>query len=306
MPSRVQVSIIVIIMMAAMALPMATAGTTASPTVELSMDIDPPELYLFPTYAQIGTLELQGNVTCDKTRPDEIRVYIEALINVPWDFMIQPEVMIFRGVGERMHQFKMTLSVPPRTAGPPVVTMEFRADADLAGRTVDCTAMSVLHIVQDVNGFIESIPEEIHVPPDKGVDGTVYIENLLDEELEVHIGATGDWNALLLDMDFQQPIVMQPYEQRPAQFHGRLSNTVEPGDYLVELALWTPGGGGERMVITTANVTFHVMEDPGNSFGDALLRSLVPLLLVGMVAAGLATFWFLKRKDRVGPDNHIH
>ncbi len=300
MSPRVQVSIIVIILMAAMALPMAAAGTTASPTVELSMDISPPEVFLFPTYAQIGPLEFLGNVYCDKTRPDEIRVYIEASVDVPWDFMIQPEVMIFRGVGERMHQFKMTLFVPPRTAGPPVVTMDFRAYADLAGRTIDCTAQSVIHIVQDVDGFIESIPMEIQVPPDKGVDGTMYIENLLDEELEVHIGATGDWNALLLDMDFQQPIVLQPYEQRPARFHGRLSNTVEPGDYLVELALWTPGGGGERMVITTANVTLHVMEDPGDSFGDSLLRSLVPLLLIAMVATALATFWSLKRKDLAG------
>jgi len=300
MPPGVQVTIIVIIMMIAMALPMAAAGPTASPTVELSMDIVPPEVYLFPTYAQIGRLEFLGNVYCDKTRPDEIRVYIEAWCDVPWDFMIQPEVMIFRGVGERMHQFEIFLSVPPRTAGPPVVTMGFRAYADLAGRTVDCTAGSVLYIVQDAHGFIESIPDEIQVPPDKGVDGTVYIENLLDEELEVHIGATGDWDALLLDMDFQQPIVMQPYEQRPARFHGRLSNTVEPGDHQVELALWTPGGGGERMVITTVNVTLHVMEDPGDSFGDALLRSLVPLLLVVMVAMALATFWFLKRKDRAG------
>lgn len=299
MPPRAQVTIIVIVLMTAMALPMAMDGTTASPTVELSMDIVPPELYLFPTYAQIGRLEFQGNVYCDKTRPDEIRVYIEAWCDVPWDFMIQPEVMIFRGVGERMHQFEIYLSVPPRTAGPPVVTMEFRAYADLAGRTVDCTARSVMYIVQDAQGFIESIPEEIQVPPDKGVDGTVYIENLLDEELEVHIAATGDWDALLLDMDFQLPIVLQPYEQRPARFHGRLSNTVEPGDYLVELALWTPGGRGERMVITTADVTLHVMEDPGDSFGDALLRSLVPLMLVGMVATAVATLWFLKRKDRV-------
>ena len=54
------------------------------------------------------------------------------------------------------------------------------------------------------------------------------------------------------------------------------------------------------MVITTADVTLHVMEDPGDSFGDALLRSLVPLMLVGMVATAIATLWFLKRKDRVG------
>jgi hypothetical protein len=166
------------------------------------------------------------------------------------------------------------------------------------GRTVECTAESVLHIVQDVHGFIESFPYEIQVPPDRGVDGTVYIENLLDEELEVHLGPTGEWEDLILDMDFQQPIVLQPYEQRPARFHGRLSNSVEPGDYIVEMALWTPGDGGERTVITTANVTLHVMEDPGDSLRDSIMRSLVPLLLVGLVATAVTTFWFLRRKDR--------
>ncbi|NIP33278.1 MAG: hypothetical protein GWN18_00040, partial [Thermoplasmata archaeon] len=50
-------------------------------------------------------------------RPDEVRVHIEASIDVDWDFMIQPEIIVFRGVGQRMHSFEIYLSVPPRTAG---------------------------------------------------------------------------------------------------------------------------------------------------------------------------------------------
>jgi hypothetical protein len=297
---------VVVLILTTTATPAALSMPSASPTVELSMEIMPEEVYLFPTYAQVGRLEFLGTVYCDKTRPDEIRVYIEGWVDVPWDFHIQPEILVFRGVGERQHTFKIYLSVPPRTAGPPQIDMGFRAYADLAGRNVECTASSVLYIVQDVHGFIESIPEEITVPPDGGIDGEVYIENLLDEELEVHISASEEWASMVPELDFQLDIVLQPYEQRSARFHGRISDSVEPGDYLVQLDLWTPGVDGERTVITMANVTLHVMEDPGDSFTFNLLRNLVPLLLVIGVAVSLAAYLFLRRRDRLSTTNRKH
>jgi hypothetical protein len=265
--------------------------------VELSMDIIPEQVQLFPTYAQIGRLEFQGSVHCNKTRPDEIRVNIEAETDVDWDFTVQPNILVFRGVGQRMHQFEIYLSVPPRTAGPPVVHMAYRAYTDLAGRTVECRASSTLFIIQDVHGFIESFPDSIAIPPDRGVDGTAYIENLLDEELEVHLSAAGDWEPLIPDLDFQQAIVLQPYEQRPARFHGRLSSTVDPGDHLVEMVLWTPGPGGERTAITSTNVTLHVSDPLEEGLGDKVMRSLVPILLVTGLVMGLVTFWFLRRRE---------
>ncbi|UCC93888.1 MAG: hypothetical protein JSW25_04260, partial [Thermoplasmata archaeon] len=136
----------------------------------------PEEVYLFPSQTQIWSLELLGNVYCEKTRPDEIRVYIEAWIDTSWDLVISPQVMVFRKVGENMHQFEVFVSVPPRVAGPPEVQMGFRAYADLAGRTVECFGSAVLYFVQDVHGFIGSIPQEITVPPDGGIDGEVYVE----------------------------------------------------------------------------------------------------------------------------------
>jgi hypothetical protein len=265
--------------------------------VELSMDIIPEQTQLFPTYAQIGRLEFIGNVYCNKTRPDEIRVNIEAEVDVDWDFTVQPSILVFRGVGQRMHTFDIYLSVPPRTAGPPVVHMSYRAYTDLAGRTEECRASSTLFIVQDVHGFIESFPDSITVPPDRGVDGTAYIENLLDEELEVHLSAAGDWEPLIPDLDFQQHIVLQPYEQRPARFHGRLSSSVDPGDHLVEMVLWTPGPGGGRTVITSTNVTLQVSDPLGEGLGDRVIRSLVPILLVTCLLMGLVTIWFLKRRE---------
>ncbi len=268
--------------------------------LDLSMDIVPEEVELFPTYAQVGRLEFQGNVYCNKTRPDEVRVHIEASVDVDWDFMIQPDIIVFRGVGQRMHSFEIYLSVPPRTAGPPVVNMHYRAYADLAGRVEECTARSVLYIIQDVHGFVDSFPEEIHVPPDRGVDGIAYIENIMDEELMVHLSATGDWDALIPDLDFQQLIVLEPYEQRPARFHGRLSSSVEPGDYPVELALWTPGPDGERVVITTVNTQLAVSDDLEEGLGGLVMRTAVPIILVACVAIGLATYWYLRRRDRAG------
>lgn len=306
-PALLLLALIVLVAMSALvligteqgkALPSTTAAPDASPTVELDMAITPEEIQLFPTYAQMFRLTLMGTVYCDKTRPDEIRVYIEGSVDVTWDFMITPEIMLFRGVGERQYNFEIYLSIPSRTAGPPEVTMSFRAYADVVGRTVDCTAQAVVYIVQDANGFIESIPTDIQVPPDKGVDGTVYIENLLDEELEVHISATGDWEPRIPDLDFQQSIVLQPYEQRPARFHGKLSSDVEPGDHKVELALWTPGADGERTVITTVNVTLHVLEDPGDSFADSLMRVSVPLLIVTFAAMGTVTYLIINRRSQ--------
>jgi hypothetical protein len=283
----------------AMATPLAIAAPLASPTVELSMEIVPEELYLFPTYHQIGRLEFQGTIYCDKSRPDEVRVYIEAWIDVPWAFHIEPEVMVFRKVGEQHHQFQIYLSVPPRTAGPPIITMGFRAYADVVARDVECTGQSVMHIVQDVGGFIESYPEKIMVSPDRGIDGEIFIENLLDEELEVHISPSEEWESVILDMDFQLDIVLQPYEQRSARFHGILSDEVEPGDYPVQLELWTPGIGTDRNIITMANITLRVMEDPGDSISGAITRALVPIILLVTMALGLVTYWFINRRDRL-------
>ena len=268
------------------------------------MDIVPEVLHLFPTYAQVGRLELQGSVYCNKTRPDEVRVQIEASVDVDWSFMVQPEVIVFRGVGQRMHQFEIYLSVPPRTAGPPVVRMDFRAHAELAGRVVECTAHSFLYIVQDVHGLVDSFPEMIDVPPDRGVDGTAYIENILDEELEVHLSAVGEWDGLIPDLDFQQHIVLQPYEQRPARFHGRLSPSVEPGDHQLELAFWTPGPDGERTVITTVHVTLAVSEDLDEGLEGAVIRAAVPILLVAGFATGSTTYWYLRRGDRARARDH--
>ena len=287
----------VVILISAVAV-LVSPQATAAPMVDLSMSMTPEDLQLFPTYAQVGRLEFLGFVVCNKTRPDEIRVNIEGSVDVPWDFMIEPTIVVFRSVGEIRHPFNAYLSVPPRTAGPPLVTMNFRAYADLAGRNVECTTSARLHIVQDTHDFVDAFPDKVLVPPDRGVDGTAFIENMLDRELEVHLSATGEWDALIPDLDFQQDIVLQPYEQRPARFHGRLSSDVEPGLYLVEMALWTPGEDGQRSFITTANVTLEVIEETGGTMGDTLLRTAFPLFLATCIALGLATIWFIKRRER--------
>ncbi len=300
---RSMAAIATVILMTVLAVPLVTPSQGA-PMVELSMDIIPERVQLFPTYAQIGRLEFQGNVYCNKTRPDEIRVNIEASVDVDWDFSVQPNILVFRGVGQRMHTFDIYLSVPPRTAGPPVVQMSYRAFTDLAGRTVECTASSTLYIVQDAHEFIDSFPDKIIVPPDRGVDGTVYIENILDEELEVHLSVGGDWDPLIPDLDFQQYIVLNPYEQRPARFHGRLSSSVEPGDYLVEMVLWTPGQGSERTVITSVNTTLQVSDPMEEGLGDTIIRSLVPILILSGVVLGLVTYWLHRRKETKLARNH--
>jgi len=296
--SRVRAIVITIIVLFSATALMVTPSTTAGPMLDFSMDIAPEEVLVFPTYAQIGRMEFLGTVHCNKTRPDEIRVSIEGSVDVPWDFFIEPQMMVIRGVGERHLQFHVYLSVPPRTAGPPLVTMTLRAYADLAGRTEECTAQARLHIVQDVHGFIDSFPYKIVVPPDGGVDGTAFIENILDQELEVHMSASGDWESLIPDLDFQQDIVLQPYEQRPARFHGKLSSSVEPGSYPVEMILWTPGHEGDRSIITTVNVTLEVLGETGDNMGDALLRSAFPLFLVVCLALGSVTYWSLQRRGR--------
>ena len=136
------------------------------------------------------------------------------------------------------------------------------------------------------------------------MDGTVYIENILDEELEVHLSAGGDWGPLIPDLDFQQYIVLHPYEQRPARFHGRLSSSVEPGDYLVEMVLWTPGQGSERTVITSVNTTLQVSDPLEEGLGETIIRSLVPILIATGAVLGLATYWFHRRKETKLARNH--
>jgi hypothetical protein len=297
-------AVAVVLLLVAVSTSDASLPASASPTVELRMDVVPEHLELFPTYAQFGTLELMGSVTCDKARPDEVRVYIEAWADVDWEFWVEPSMMVFRGVGEYIFHFDARLSVPPRTAGPPVVNMYFRAYADLISRTVECTDQSTLHIIQDVEGFVEAFPSEITVATDRGVSGTASLENMLGEDLQVHISATGDWDALIPDLDFQQYIVLRPYEQRRASFYGRLSSSVEPGKYDVEMALWTPEDSGERTVITTVNVTIKVMEDPGDTLTDSVMRSLVPIVVLVGAALGLVMYWYLRRRDQAEARDH--
>jgi hypothetical protein len=268
------------------------------------MEVVPEEVQLFPTYAQFGTLNLMGSVHCDKARPDEIRVHIEAWADVEWEFWVEPNLMVFRGVGEYVFHFDAYLSVPPRTTGPPVVNMHFRAYADLVGRMVECTARSTLHIVQDAEGFVESFSSEISVATDRGVAGTASLENMLDEELQVHISAVGDWEAQIPDLDFQQYTVLEPYEQRKVPFFGRLSPRVEPGKYDVEMAIWTPGENDERTVITTVNVTLRVLDDPGDTLADSLMRSLVPLVVVVGAGLGLVSYWYIRRRDQAVARDH--
>lgn len=277
---------------------MSVPPVDAAPMFSMSMDILPEDAELFPTYAQTGRIEFLGTIHCNKTRPDEVRVQIEGTCSEDWGLSIEPALVIFRHVGERHQQFHIYLPVPPRTAGPPLVTVDVRAFATFAGRTEECTGQARLHIIQDTGAFLEGFPEKIVVPPDGGVDGTAFVENVLDEPLELHICALGEWEGRIRGLDFQQEVVLRPYEQRPARFHGTLGPGVEAGVHHVEMALWTPSEDGGRSYITTMNVTLDVLEDTGETLGFALMRSAVPILIVACAAVGAATFWTLRRRER--------
>ncbi len=269
-------------------------GAPDQAAMELNVTLEPNAVDVFPTNSWNLPIKFVGVVLFTKARPDDVFVDLEVTADVDWMLTYQPQTMVFSQVGEGLGTFQVTLMVPPMMAGPITVHVEAVAVVRLYGRDVRDSDASVVTFVSNADEFMANVPDKIAVVGDGGVDGQMRVYNLMDEQMEFHLCALGEWGERIPDLDFQLPVVLESLQMRQVRFHGSLSDEVGSGEYKVELALWTVMDG-EQMYVTSRNVTLVVARE-----GETLLRTVLRLglffLLVGVVALAAVLYYVLRAR----------
>jgi hypothetical protein len=256
-------------------------GAPSQAAMSLEITLEPNAVEVFPTNSWGLPLKFLGTVHFTKVRPDDVLIDLEVSADVEWWNFVEPQTMKFSQVGEHLRMFEVTLLVPPMMAGPLTVNLEVVSTIRLYGRDESDSATSVITFVSNADEFMTNVPQKIAVLSDGGVDGQIRVHNMLDEELEFHISALGDWNERIPDLDFQQPVVLGPLEMMQVRFHGKLSDSVESGEYQVELALWTMLDD-QQMYVTSQNVTLFVTREEDMAM-SSIIRYGLAIVLIGIV-----------------------
>jgi hypothetical protein len=230
--------------------------------MELSVQMTPSSLNYFPNQYWTQNLYIMGEVTMEKYRPDDVDVSINATIDTDWVVILEPMVMRFKEMGTRVQRFEVTIFVPYETFGPPVVNMEFRVSANIVGRTVEDVAHATINVIADVDQIMDIPMKQVKLEVQQYIDGEVNLYNIMDYPLELHLTALLEWADKFPDLDFQSVVLLQPMERARTRFSGTLVGDLEPGDYNLPVALWTPDGEGGRTFITMENLTLMVEKDP--------------------------------------------
>jgi hypothetical protein len=266
-----------------------------APLCEITLDVDPAEVEVFPTYEGTRHLVVLAELTVHKYRPGSIRVHVQARIDNEWMVTPADNTIPFDHVGANVAFLPFNIIIPPHTVGPITGRIDFLAYLDSVGMEEEDSAVSNITVMPRSDEYLVNMPSEA-MALNGVLDGMVTVYNLHDQELEFHLCALGEWAELMPDLDFQNSVVLAPNEVFETRYHGEVSPDVEEGTYVVEIALWTPGPEGERIIITIREVSILIDWD-AEGLTTTLVRFALPLVVVCVLTvAGVA--YYVQRRRR--------
>lgn len=259
----------------------------------------PTTMMFYPTRGWSANVAIPGVIMVENYRPDEVMVLFNASIDCDWFTSIEPVMMRFDTTRYDMRNFKVYLHIPPNTFGPSEATVTIRATATTGIRDLgEIQAEVVITLLNDVDQVIEGLSTFFIVhDEDRVFSGRVRLYNMLDVPQEFHISAMGDWESRLPDLDLQGTVVLNPQEQRDATLIGHLRDGLKPGEYRVDLALWTPNDDGGRIYILNKTVDMELISIKEDAV-STILRAGVPLVILMSAVTGTAVYLVLRRRHR--------
>ena len=291
----ITLSLLALSMMPLLAVASPERPEAEAPLCEVYLEMEPEEIDIFPTYEGSRNLFILGRLTVDKYRPGNIIVNINTTLDIDWFFTPDHHTIPFDHVGTHVAFFTVTVSLPPHTMGPITARLDVRVYLSMASVYEEDTAFTVITVMPRSDEYLVNMPPE-SMAPNGMFDGKVTVYNLHDEELEFHLCALGEWAELMPDLDFQGSVVLASHEILETRFHGEVSDEVEEGSHRVEIGLWTPGPGEERIFVTIKNVTIHVEWD-AEGLASIFVRFALPLIVMCVLTVAGVAYYIQRRNE---------
>ena len=302
MGGRSRLRVVVTIIVSMFVLPLMSLTTIATPLgpaaeaplCDITLDVEPEEIEIFPTYEGSRHLMVLGELTVYKYRPGNIRVHLQAQIDVDWTITPLDNTVQFEHVGTQVVYFPVNIIIPPHTVGPISARVDLLAYFDTVGVDEGDSAVTNITILPRSDEFLVNLPSESMAV--NGVfDGMVTVYNLQDQELEFHLCALGAWAMLMPDLDFQNSVVLAPNEAFETRYHGEISPDVQEGTHRVEIALWTPGPDGERIYVTIKEVSI-ILDWDWDGLTTTLGRFSIPLVIFSILTVACVAYYVRRRR----------
>lgn len=274
-------------------------GSDQSPQLfTLDMVVSTLDMTAYPTGNWLSTLTITGTLVVENYRPDDVSVSLNGTSNCGWVVTVDPPMFRFGPTRQEMRIFSADVYIPPNSFGPAISILDLTAVAKFPSKDVMDSEEVHIRIIDDVDAVMEGLSTFIQVnKEDRVFNGRVRLYNLMDVPQDFHICAIGDWSDRIPDLDFQGHTLLSPNERKEIAFLGHVSDDLEPGEYKLELALWTPGPDGEPTYILSRTVEMEIV---ALWEGDPLMLIKVglSLLVITVTVTIVATVVFIRRRRR--------
>lgn len=257
----------------------------------------PTKVCYYPTRGWSTNAKVPGTLMVENYRPDDVMVYLNVTIQCEFFSFVDPNMLIFGPTRMTMSPFNININIPPNTFGPYESTLSITAVANTGIRDIAEMHQEItVTILGGVDQMVEGLSTFFVVHDDDRLfTGPLRISNMMDVPQEYHISAMGEWADKIPDLDFDSPVIVDPQEQRDTRFAGHLVKSVEEGEYRVDLAIWTPGEDGGRIIILNRTVDMEVMS-LSEDLIFAIIRAGIPLLIISCTLLGTAVFLVARRR----------
>jgi len=274
------------------------AEPPGSPLFSMEFQNLPTDYSCFPTRSWWSGLGIVGMLSFENYRPEDVMVYLNATIDNTWFVSVYPLMFTVEPTRGSLKTFEVEVLLPPNTIGPLESTLVITAEARVPSRTLAYARVDVvIHVVIEVDEVVDGMPSLVTVLEDDRVfSGTFRLYNLMDEPMEYHVCAMGEWADRIPDLDFMGDAMLNPQERRTVTMMGHVDGELDRGVYVVELAIWTPGPDGGRVYVLSETVDMEVVEFDEAYYGPFYIVAMP--YIVTIAGAAVAAFIILRARRR--------
>ena len=268
----------------------------------------PTDLSFYPTYTDYRPMHIVGMLSYENLHPEDVRIYMNASIDNSWYVSISPYLHTVSMTRTDIVEFDVYLQIPPHTYGPRDSVLTITAEAKNPTRTLTTESVELrVHILKEIDEVIDGFSGHVMVFDELRVfSGSARLYNPMDTTQEFHLGAAGEWEERIHDLDFGDGVLLNALERRRVGFSGIVDEDVGVGVHTVDLVVWIPDGSGGRSVILNLTVEMEVFTTR-DTWVDNFFeywRYTFPLVIGASVACVYLVRRWWRERHRARDDGH--